>query len=169
MKKITKLRICDRSLLFLTVVILASGLQLEFTHSSQTAWVWIHIVLGLTFAAGIIWHLALHPAALKAPRPGRRKGQGGGLNHPVLSILFFLMLLSGIVAACHWTAAFTHSPIGGVHGKIGFVFIIAVMVHIFRKRFFFLKPTPKPGAKTAPKPGAKAAPAPASSKNSGKS
>ncbi len=47
MKKITKLKICNWSLLALTIAILISGIQLEATHSIGLTSVWIHILIGV--------------------------------------------------------------------------------------------------------------------------
>lgn len=131
MKKITKLRICDWTLLLLTIAILASGLQLEVNPTGEIMWVWVHIVLGTMFITMILWHIGLHHGSHpnKAPRHHDKK-------HRWLGILFALTLLSGIIATCHWIGSYVHSTIGGVHGKIGFLFIILVIVHL-RKNYRF--------------------------------
>lgn len=59
MKKITKLRICDWSLLVTTVLMLASSIQQEGGGLGM-GFVWAHIVLGVVFFLLIGWHLQLH-------------------------------------------------------------------------------------------------------------
>lgn len=58
MKK--KLKICNIALLALSVLMLASAIQLEVTGGSSVAFVWLHIVVGILFAANIGWHIQLH-------------------------------------------------------------------------------------------------------------
>lgn len=53
MKKITKLKICNWSLLALTIAILISGIQLEATHSIGLTSVWIHILIAIYWYACI--------------------------------------------------------------------------------------------------------------------
>lgn len=132
----TKFKICDWSLLFLTVVILASGMQLEINPTGASVWVWAHIVLGIMFIVGIFWHINLHKSGYK-----KRKPNSGDIwhKHTLMVIFFLLTLLSGVIATFHWIGSYHHSTLGGVHGKFGFLFIIAVILHIARnKRFYCL-------------------------------
>lgn len=69
MEKPAKLRMCDSWLLVLTVLMLASGIQLEATAGAVAAWVWAHIGLGIILVLCIIWHIRLHkPKARKAAK-----------------------------------------------------------------------------------------------------
>ncbi|MDE5905650.1 hypothetical protein, partial [Duncaniella sp.] len=43
----------------------------------------------------------------------------------------------GVAAMIHWVTTFTHSSIGGVHGKLGFLMIILSIGHIARRIKFF--------------------------------
>lgn len=138
MKKITKLKICDWTLLFLTIAILASGLQLEMDPMGNIIWVWTHITLGSIFLGIILWHVGLHQNAMLKRQPQSKRR---GIKHPFLGILFILTLISGIIASCHWIGSYIHSTIGGVHGKIGFLFIIVIIAHIIKNhRFFYKRP-----------------------------
>lgn len=60
MKKVTKLRTCDWGLLFLTIAILVSGVQLEVTHCNGLVFVLIHIVVGLLFMFMATYHIYLY-------------------------------------------------------------------------------------------------------------
>lgn len=136
MKKITKLKICNWCLLMLTVAILISGIQLEATHSSGLSPVWIHIAIGVLFMVFIGWHIFLHFGKSNwFSKFHKQKSQ-------VTRILWWIALvtfISGIVAAIHWIGCFTHAPIGGVHGKIGFLMIILSIGHICKRIKFFKK------------------------------
>lgn len=134
MTKKTKLKICDWSLLFLTIAILVSGLQLEISPNGRVMWVWIHIVLGTVFTGVVLWHIQLHHNRVAKKQS---KSRFHSNKHPFLVILFFLMLISGIVATGHWVGTYIHSTIGGVHGKFGFLFIITIMGHVWRNRRFY--------------------------------
>ncbi len=136
MKKITKLKLCAWVLAALTIVMLASGIQLEINPAGLPLWVWLHIVFGIAFFAFIFWHLALNRSAVrmmcskaksKIPKKGTRW----------LSAFFLLTLISAVVATVHWCINPVHSTIGGIHGKIGFVFIVMVIVHTCRHSGFF--------------------------------
>ena len=54
------LKICDWTLLVLTLLILASSLQLEITAGATPLWVWLHMFLGTLFLLLILRHLYLH-------------------------------------------------------------------------------------------------------------
>ena len=60
MKAALKLKLCNRSLGFLLVVILASGIQLEATSGKYTWSVWAHIIAGILLIAVSLYHIFLH-------------------------------------------------------------------------------------------------------------
>lgn len=136
MKKITKLKICAWVLAALTVVMLASGIQLEINPAGLPLWVWLHIVFGTAFFVLIFWHLALNRPAV------RMMWRKPKINQPKkgtrwLGAFFLLTLISAVIATVHWCINPGHSTIGGIHGKIGFVFIVMVIVHTCRHSGFF--------------------------------
>lgn len=134
MTKKTKLTICNWMLLSLTIAILASGLQLEINPFGPTIRVWLHIIVGILFFAGIFRHLSLHHNSGVMKRP---KGKHHRNRHPFLGVFLVLTLLSGIIATCHWIGSYIHTTTGGIHGKIGFLFIITIISHIWHNRKFF--------------------------------
>lgn len=134
MKKITKLRICDWSLLVVTVAILISGIQLEVTDCAGMVPVWIHIVIGLLFMAGIAYHIFLHFG--KSDWFARFRMQKSQFTR-ILWWVWLLTLVSGIVACIHWSVTYAHSPIGGIHGKIGFIMVAMAVGHICKRIKFF--------------------------------
>lgn len=117
MKKITKLRICDWSLLVVTVLMLASSIQQEGWWLGM-GFVWTHIVLGILFFLLIGWHLQLHFqwknwfVRLKQQKSNVTKW---------LAVFGALTLLTAIVATVHVLNTLQHTTIGGVHGKFGFI------------------------------------------------
>ncbi len=60
MKKITKIKLCNWSLLVASAAILISGIQLEVTHSRGDLSVWIHVIIGLLFMGLVGTHIFLH-------------------------------------------------------------------------------------------------------------
>ena len=134
MKKITKLKICNWSLLSLTIAILISGIQLEATHSIGLTSVWIHILIGVLFIGMVAYHVYLHFGRCNWFSKFRKQ------KSQVTRILWWVALVtlvSGVAAMIHWITTFTHAPIGGVHGKFGFLMIILSIGHIAKRIKFF--------------------------------
>lgn len=140
MNKTKKIKRCNRLLLFTTVAMLASSIQLEATGSRSILWVWLHILAGLLFTGNAIWHIYLHFGW---------KSWGGKLRKqksPVTKWLAFgglLTLLSALAASVHWLSAYTHSPLGGVHGKLGFLFLTLAIGHTLKRIRFFKAQKPR--------------------------
>lgn len=135
MTKKEKLKLCNWLLLISTIAILASGIELEIIHGSSNLSVVLHIIIGVIFEALAIWHIFLHF--------GNRNWflSFSKLKKPVTRILWWLFILtvvSGLVALFHWGGTLAHSPIGGIHGKIGFVMIAVAIGHICKRFRFFL-------------------------------
>lgn len=135
MTKARKLKICDWSLLIATLLMLASSVQLE-AFLPAVRWVWVHIALGCAFFALIVWHIYLHFGWKVWFRKFRKQ------KSPVtrwLALFGLLTVVSAAVVMVHWVVSFAHSPIGGVHGKIGFVFLILAVGHTIKRLRFFSK------------------------------
>lgn len=60
MTKIGKLRLCNRLLFFMTLMIFVSSVQLEIIGSSNPFWIWGHIFVGCLFVGNVVWYLYLH-------------------------------------------------------------------------------------------------------------
>ena len=134
MTKAKKLKICDWLLLVATAVMLASGIQLEATGSSAVIWVWLHILIGCLFFANIIWHLYLHFGWISWLQKFRKQ------KSPATRWLAFFALLtiiSALIAIFHWVGSYIHSPIGGLHSKIGLIFIAIAIGHTVKRIKFF--------------------------------
>lgn len=134
MKKAIQLKVCNYTLLFLTLAALASGIQLEATHSQGICPVWLHIAVCLAFIATVVWHLYLHfkwNAWIKRLRSQK--------SHVTkwLAIFGIMTFITAIITFIHWGTTYEHSPIGGVHGKLGFVFIALSIGHTIKRIKFF--------------------------------
>lgn len=134
MNKAMKLKLCDRSLLILTIAILISGIQLEATDSSGLSSVWIHIIVAMLFVGIAAYHVFLHFSHDNWFSRIRRQKS---LPTRVLWWVSLITLITGIAATAHWLVTFRHAPIGGVHGKLGFLMILLSSAHIIKRRQFF--------------------------------
>ena len=136
MKKITKLKICDWCLLILAILILISGIGLEAHLLDSCIWVWAHIVIGSLFIGFIIWHIYLHFTIMRNAFKSRDRKKKKPL-HPWMCVFLLLTTITAIVTTIHWLSVPIHTPIGGVHGKFGFILLILICVHIYKKRKFY--------------------------------
>lgn len=134
MTKADKLGLCDWMLVFSTTVAMASSIQLEATGSRDVLWVWLHVVVGCLFFANIVWHLYLH-FGWRSWIQRLRKQKSRVTRW--LAILAFLTFISAFIALVHWAGAYMHSPIGGIHGKIGLVFLVFAIGHTVKRIRFF--------------------------------
>lgn len=140
MTKLEKLRMCNYALLVFTLLILASGIQLESTGSRGIVWVWLHIIVGVLFFSLAFWHIALNLMW------GNWFEKFAKVKSHVTRFLWWMTLFTvifGIAAMIHWLTSYTHSPLGGIHGKIGLVMTAVAIGHTI-KRIKFFKRKKKP-------------------------
>lgn len=124
-----RLKICNRLLGLTLILILASGLHLEVT-SGRYAWsVWVHIVLGLVLTALALYHIFLH---YRKANWFARFAKNRNTSMRILWWVFLLTAVSGLAATVGWIGDKVHSPLGAVHGKIGFLMVIVAIVHVAR-------------------------------------
>lgn len=129
MKQATKLKICNRSLGFILLLMLASGIQLEAT-SGQYAWsVWLHIILGILLTAVSLYHIFLH---YRSGNWFARFAKNRNITTRILWWVFLLTAISGIAATIIWLEGHNHSHLGAIHGKIGFLMVIVAAIHAAR-------------------------------------
>ena len=133
MKKARKLKICDWTLAVLLPIVLASSIQLEATSSMGIAPVVFHIAVAAPFMVLIVWHIYLHFNWKKwLSRLSKLK-----VPTRILWWLYLLTFLSGLITLVHWAATHEHGPIGGIHGKIGFLMIAFAIGHTIKRIKFF--------------------------------
>lgn len=124
-----RLKICNRLLGLTLILILASGLHLEVT-SGRYAWsVWVYIVLGLVLTALAFYHIYLH---YRKANWFARFAKNRNTTTRVLWWVFLFTVVSGLAATVGWVGDNVHSPLGAVHGKIGFLMVIVAIVHVAR-------------------------------------
>lgn len=134
MNKQRKLKACDWLLLIVTVLILSSSIQLEITSGSSKFWVWTHIILGTIFFGMIGWHLQLH---FQWRNWFRLLWKQKLKNTKWLVVIGILTILTAVISTIGWIVSPDHSKIGSVHGKFGFLFVVLVLWHIFRRLKFY--------------------------------
>lgn len=129
MNAATKFKICDRCLGLMLMIMLASGIQLEATSGKFIWSVWVHVLLGVLLTILSLYHIYMHY------RSGNWFSRFARNRNKVTRILWWVFLLaavSGIAATVKWVTDFEHSPIGAVHGKIGFLMVLAAIIHAAR-------------------------------------
>ncbi|MDY2827833.1 MAG: hypothetical protein SOU27_01010 [Sodaliphilus sp.] len=139
--KITKLKICNSALIVTAVLTLASSVQMEACGGSGIGrlsfptLMWIHCASGTLMFLCVFLHLRLHFGTRnwlsKIKRLPKRPTR-------FLCILFAIMILTSLLALGHTIPHFTHTPVGAIHGKIGFLFLLLCIAHT-AKRFPWLK------------------------------
>ena len=135
MTKAQKLKLCDRTLAILLPVVLTSGIWLEACSSEGFLPVVLHVCVALPFMCLIIWHIYLHFHWTKWLSKFRK------LKVPtrILWWLYLLTFVSGAATLIHWSIAAEHGPLGGIHGKIGFLMIAFAIAHTLKRRKYFKK------------------------------
>lgn len=129
-----KLRLCNRWLGCILLLMLASGIQLEATSGRYIWSVWFHIILGIILTVLSLYHISLHY------RSGNWFSRFAKNRNAVTRILWWTFLLtavSGVAATVIWADGYGHSHLGAVHGKIGFLMVVVAIIHIaghIRKR-----------------------------------
>ncbi|MDE5970336.1 MAG: hypothetical protein K2K27_06485 [Muribaculaceae bacterium] len=133
MTKAQKLKQCNWILAILLPIVLASSIQLEATSSNGVLPVILHIAVAIPFMVLIIWHIYLHFKWNKwLSKFSKLKNATR-----ILWWLYLITFLSGIATLIHWLIENQHSPLGGIHGKIGFLMIAFAIGHIIKRLKFF--------------------------------
>lgn len=135
-----KLKICNISLLAITPAVLATSIILEASHGESVLglkfnfWVIIHLVAVLAMTGLVCWHLRMNWGKISGWAK-KFTGKASGASK-ALAILIAFTALTGLASIPQWLIH-GHSPIGGVHGKIGFLFILIAIIHTIRHRKWF--------------------------------
>ena len=133
MTKVHKLKLCDWTLAILLPIVLASSIQLEATSSGGIFPVILHIIVALPFMCLILWHIYLHFHWKK----WLKKFSKLKVPTRILGWLYILTFILGVATFIHWLIEKEHSPLGGVHGKIGFLMIAFAIGHTIKRIKFF--------------------------------
>ena len=134
--KITKLKICNSTLIVTGVLTLASSVQMEACGGSSIAGIsfptlmCVHCASGTLMFLCVFLHLHLHFGTRnwlsKIKRLPKRPTR-------ILCVLFAIMIITSLLALVHTVPQFTHNPVGAIHGKIGFLFLIFCMAHTVKR------------------------------------
>lgn len=131
------LLICNRSLLSVMPVAVASGVLLEWLHGcpfcgiGNAVWTWLHVVMSGTLLVLVLWHVHLNWH--HAGRWYRRFREHRSMGFKCMAVFFLLAALTGLVSVPLWLSH-GHSGIGGLHGKIGYVWALFALGHTIRHR-----------------------------------
>lgn len=128
-----KFKLCDWLLLVTTVLITASSIQLEVTGGASRAWVWGHMVIAILFITLIGWHIYLHFRWSEWLK--KLFGKRNLLRW--MSLFGLLVVVSAIIASAHWFVSYAHGGVGGLHGKLGLVFLLLIIIHAIKHRKFY--------------------------------
>lgn len=133
MKKITRTKICNWTLAALLPLVLASSIQLEVTASTGLWPILIHVFVATVFMSFIVWHIYLHFKWQK----WIFKFSKLKVATRILWWLYVITLFTGVATLIHWEVTQSHGPLGGIHGKIGFIMLAFAIGHTcLRIRFF---------------------------------
>lgn len=125
----TRLKICNRTLGITLLLMLASGIQLEATSGRYVWTVWLHIILGILLIVLSIYHIYLH---YRKSNWFTRFATNRNASTRILWWVFLLTAVTGIASTISWIGHNQHTPLGGVHGKIGFLMVIIAIIHAVR-------------------------------------
>ena len=138
MTKKEKLKLCNRVLLALVFTMLISSLQMELSgghallNISFELYMWIHVTIAVVMCSFVLWHLWLHFGSqnwfvrIKALPKKMTK---------VLFAFTLLMFITGIVSLIQLLVhGMEHGTVGGIHGKIGFVFLAIAIGHTLKRK-----------------------------------
>ena len=135
-----KLKICNISLLAITPAVLATSIILEASHGESVLglkfnfWVIIHLVAVLVMTGLVCWHLRMNWGRISGWAK-KFTGKASGASK-TLAILIAFTALTGLAAIPLWMFH-GHSTVGGINGKIGFLFILVCLIHTIRHRKWF--------------------------------
>lgn len=129
MNTASRLKLCNRTLGFVLILMLASGIQLEATSGIYAWSVWVHIILGILLTILSYYHIYLH---YRRSNWFARFAKNRNSVTRILWWVFLLTAVTGVVATAIWLDGNKHSHLGAVHGKIGFLMVIVALIHAVR-------------------------------------
>ena len=128
------------SLLLLAPIVLASGIVQEYLHGrplggiDNTVWTGLHIAVSAMLTALVAWHVYLNWRGVSNWYRRFKAHRSPGIK---ITVIFYLLTVaSGIIVVPLWLHC-GHGGIGGLHGKIGFVSALCILLHIIRHRRWY--------------------------------
>lgn len=139
MEKKTRLKIVNLALVVLLALVTASSVILEclggkgLKNLTSSSLVFIHIAVSIVIFALSYRHIALHFGNLSRwPQPLKKTKKQ---NRWLLGVMA-VTLASGIAATITYFIH-GHTPLGGIHGKIGFAALAFMLLHLIHRRKWF--------------------------------
>ncbi|NCC99609.1 MAG: hypothetical protein EOL95_07915 [Bacteroidia bacterium] len=129
----------NASLLVMLIFALVSSIIQEylggndFDNISNSVFVISHLIVCLPMFAFIGLHLFINLGKLSKWLKTLKKGK---TQNKWLFLLSFLTLLTGIITTIEYFSV-GHTGIGGIHGKIGFLFIILMIYHTMKRLWWY--------------------------------
>lgn len=116
-------------------IILESLHRTSFLGLSFYTWIWLHIGLGILCSIIVFYHVFLHIRKTKNWLKWVFE-----LNSKLTKWLvwsFGIAATTGFIAAVCFCFNMEHTPIGGLHGKIGLFAIILMICHLIKRWTWF--------------------------------
>lgn len=134
------MRICNKGLLWLSLPMVATSIALECAGGGSCGplpFLWLvvaHVAVSVLMMLMVTAHVYLHFGWQSWITKWRRLK-----SRPCrwLAVVALLTLVSGMAATALWCAAPAHTTFGGVHGKIGYIFILLAAGHTLKRRRWF--------------------------------
>lgn len=136
MNKIEKLRLCNLWLMVTGLLVLMSGLQMEVCGGCGcfglpfSLLMYVHCALGIFMFVLVAIHLYLHFG--KCNWFSKIKGMKN-IRTKWLAVCFSITVILSLVAFFYILETMKHTPIGGIHGKIGFFFLAYCLGHTIKR------------------------------------
>lgn len=135
MNKVSRLKVCNLLLMTFAVLMLASSIQME-TCRGEGLWgfsfstmMYLHCILGTLMLILVVTHLYLH----FGNKNWSTKVKGLKRQTKWLCVIFAIQFFISIIAFIRIMILTAHSPIGAVHGKIGFLFLFLCITHTAKR------------------------------------
>ena len=119
----------------IALLVLLSSIQMEACGGKGlfglpfATWMYLHCILGILMFTLVIEHLYLH----FGKRNWLTKVKGLKMQTKWLCTIFAILLAISVVTFVRIIVLTAHSPIGAVHGKIGFLFILFCIGHTAKR------------------------------------
>ena len=134
MKK-KQLSVCNKSLLWVSPIVLASGIMLEHLHGApfrgigNAVFTWLHIIASTIMTGFAVWHLWLNWHGISKWYDRFKRHHSKAVKS--MAMFFTLTVATGLIAVPQWLMH-GHCGIGGLHGKFGYIASVFTFLHIVK-------------------------------------
>lgn len=140
MTKAGKLRICNWSLLVTLFPLTISSILLEYLGGETlcgvdfSVFVWLHVLFAVILFGLVGYHFYLHFGTNGWRLKISKLKSGVTRNLIKIAALMLVLSLAAVIAYC---IVGKHTTLGGIHGKIGFLFLIVAIGHTIKRKAWF--------------------------------